>query len=285
MPASTPRLPIDYHVICDDTHAYLFFTGDNGRFYRCRTKIEDFPKGMSDPEIAIQDNRNNLFEGSMTLQDQGHRYLSHHDRSHRARHDTTAPGSPTISTASGRRSPAPIHGRRRSRESTTSPSRTASSLGREDISHGELLRDNYDQTPTIDPENLRFLFQGRDPDSGGPYHLVALSAWTLDVGPIRRISATRRGSALPACMTDGKVSRKHLTRGSRMPNRIISTALIGCAAWAAAAYGQINDVTTTEAKPTASVGLKDAFDGKFLIGAAGDLRGYSDAELANIKAN
>ncbi len=70
-----------------------------------------------------------------------------------------------------------------------------------------------------------------------------------------------------------------------MPNRIISTALIGCAAWAAAAYGQINDVTTTEAEPTASVGLKDAFDGKFLIGAAGDLRGYSDAELANIKAN
>ena len=71
MPASTPRLPIDYHIICDDTHAYLFFTGDNGRFYRCRTKIEDFPKGFSDPEIAIQDSRNNLFEGSMTYKIKG----------------------------------------------------------------------------------------------------------------------------------------------------------------------------------------------------------------------
>jgi len=34
------------------------------------------------------------------------------------------------------------------------------------------------------------------------------------------------------------------------------------------------------------MGLKDAYAGKFLIGAAGDLpRGYSEAELANIKAN
>lgn len=32
-------------------------------------------------------------------------------------------------------------------------------------------------------------------------------------------------------------------------------------------------------------GLKDVYSGKFLVGAAGDLRGYSEAELANIKAN
>jgi hypothetical protein len=71
MPRSTPRLPIDYHIICDDTHAYLFFTGDDGRFYRSRTKIEDFPNGMSDPEIAIEDNRSKLFEGSMTYKIKG----------------------------------------------------------------------------------------------------------------------------------------------------------------------------------------------------------------------
>jgi endo-1,4-beta-xylanase len=40
------------------------------------------------------------------------------------------------------------------------------------------------------------------------------------------------------------------------------------------------------AQPAAPVGLKDAYAGKFLIGAAGDIpRRYSDAELANIKAN
>ncbi|HUZ06308.1 MAG TPA: endo-1,4-beta-xylanase, partial [Candidatus Paceibacterota bacterium] len=45
-------------------------------------------------------------------------------------------------------------------------------------------------------------------------------------------------------------------------------------------------VSMKEAQQKKAKGLKDAFAGKFLIGTAGDVpRGYSDAELANIKAN
>ncbi len=52
-----------------------------------------------------------------------------------------------------------------------------------------------------------------------------------------------------------------------------------------AATGYAQNAGSTNS-PAALIGLKDAFAGKFLIGTAGDVpRGYSEAELANIKAN
>jgi hypothetical protein len=38
----------------------------------------------------------------------------------------------------------------------------------DNISHGELIRDGFDQTLTVDPRDLRFLFQGMwDKDKSG----------------------------------------------------------------------------------------------------------------------
>lgn len=181
MPASTPRLPIDYHIICDDTHAYLFFTGDNGRFYRCRTRIEDFPKGMSDPEVAIEDSRNNLFEGSMTYRIKGtNTYLTMIEALSPARYYRAW----ISDDLNGKWTPLP------GADSWQTPFAGINNVTFDDgvkpwtrdISHGELLRDNYDETPTIDPENLRFLYQGRDPASGGNYSLLPyrLGLLTLD---------------------------------------------------------------------------------------------------------
>jgi len=181
LPASTPRLPIDYHIICDDTHAYLFFTGDNGRFYRCRTTIEDFPKGMSDPEIAIEDSRNNLFEASITykIKDSDY-YLTLIEALSPARYYrawisdsldgewTPVPGADTWNT--------PFAGINNvTFEDGVEP-------WTRDISHGELIRDGYDETMTIDLNNLQFLYQGRDPQSGGNYSLLPyrLGLLTLD---------------------------------------------------------------------------------------------------------
>ncbi len=152
---------IDYHMIADDTHMYLFFTGDDGRFWRSRTKIEDFPKGMSDPELAIQDSRDNLFEGSSTYKIKGSDYyitiieaLSP-TRYYRAWISKDLNGKWI-----------PLEGA----SSFDMPFAGLNNVTFQDgvepwtreFSHGEILRDGYDEKVILDPENLKFLFQGND---------------------------------------------------------------------------------------------------------------------------
>jgi len=161
-PASAPRLWIDYWMICDDTHAYLFFTGDNGRVYRSRTKIEDFPKGMSDPEVVIEGPRNDVFEGSMTYKIKGtNTYLTLVEaigpaRYYRAWISDRLDGEWTpVPDANTWEKPFAGINNVTFEDGVTSWTR--------DISHGELIRDGYDETLTIAPDNLQLLYQGRDP--------------------------------------------------------------------------------------------------------------------------
>ena len=50
--------------------------------------------------------------------------------------------------------------------------------------------------------------------------------------------------------------------------------------------GNASKTTQAGLQPASpSIGLKDAYAGKFLIGCCAEARGYSEAELANIKAN
>jgi endo-1,4-beta-xylanase len=73
--------------------------------------------------------------------------------------------------------------------------------------------------------------------------------------------------------------------GRVMTNRLVISGLITCAMLSATIYSQ-NSADTKPQATALTMGIKDAYAGKFLIGAAGDVpRGYSDAELTNIKAN
>jgi len=82
----------------------------------------------------------------------------------------------------------------------------------------------------------------------------------------------------------GKLAqKKEIEKG--MTNRLVISGLIACAILSATIYSQ-DSATIKSAIPAPTMGIKDAYAGKFLIGAAGDIpRGYSEAELANIKAN
>jgi hypothetical protein len=168
-PPGAARLWIDFWVICDDTDAYLFSTGDDGHLYRSRTKIEDFPKGMSNPEIAIQGPRNDVFEGGMTYKIKGTgTYLTLIEaigpsRYYRAWTSDRLDGEWTpLADATTFQKPFAGINNVTFEDGVTPWTR--------DISHGELIRDGYDETLTIDPDNLQLLYQGRDPAIDKPYN-------------------------------------------------------------------------------------------------------------------
>jgi GH35 family endo-1,4-beta-xylanase len=181
-PPGAPRLWIDYWVICDDTHAYLFFTGDDGNFYRSRTKIEDFPKGMSNPEIAIRETRETLFEGSMTYRIKGTgTYLTLIEALGPNRYYRAF----TSDRLDGQWTPLP------DADTYQKPFAGINNVTFEegisawtkDISHGELVRDGYDETMTLDPSNLQLLFQGRDPTIRTDYGLLPYRLGLLKLIP------------------------------------------------------------------------------------------------------
>ncbi|GII22388.1 hypothetical protein Pme01_19850 [Planosporangium mesophilum] len=158
---------VDMWVICDDANCYLFSSDDNGHLYRSQTTLADFPNGMSEPVIALQDaNRNNLFEASNVYKVEGsNQYLliveaigSDGRRYFRSWTSPTINGNwtPLAATESN-----PF-----ARADNVTFSGTAWTS---DISHGELIRAGYDQTLTISPCHLRYLYQGMDPNAGGDY--------------------------------------------------------------------------------------------------------------------
>ncbi|MCL5281264.1 MAG: hypothetical protein M1376_15295 [Planctomycetes bacterium] len=165
---------LDYWIICDSRRAYLFLTNRNGRMWRLWTRLEDFPRGFDHCELALEAK---IFEAGHTYKLKGmDKYLTLVEENGRRYYQAyladrrDGPWTPVADTAerpfAGWTNIRPAPGGRY-------PKRDTSRLGTlqpwtDNISHGELLRDGDDQTLTVDPGHLRFLFQGMwDKDKAG----------------------------------------------------------------------------------------------------------------------
>lgn len=165
-----PSNGIDYWVICDQDFCHLFFSGDDGKLYHSKTTIADFPN-FSGYNIVMTDEVGKLFEASNVYKVDGHnQYLllveAYGPRYFRSwtSGSLDGPWTPLADTQSN-----PFAG----------AANVTFDGGKwtDDISHGEMLRSGYDETLSINPCNMQYLYQGVSPSSVGvdytrlPYRL------------------------------------------------------------------------------------------------------------------
>lgn len=159
---------VDMWVVCDSANCYLFSADDNGHLYRSQTTLAQFPNGFGNTVIAASDpNRHNFFEADNVYKVAGRdEYLLIMEAigsdGHRLFHSYTAPSLTGSWTPQSATDANPFAGENNVTFTGTPWTK--------DISSGEMIRAGYDQTLTVDPCRMRYLYQGHDPAATGSYN-------------------------------------------------------------------------------------------------------------------
>jgi hypothetical protein len=155
---------IDYWVICDDDNCYMFYSADDGGLYRAKTAKTDFPRGFKDStETVMKDDQFKLYDACNVYKMAGTgKYLllvsaiGDIGRYFRAFTSSRLDGAWTELADTEDQNFASVN------------NVTGADWATDGINHGEMLRDNPDETMTIDTCDMQYLFQGLT--SEGPSH-------------------------------------------------------------------------------------------------------------------
>jgi hypothetical protein len=166
---NAPQGAIDFWVICDSANCHLFFSNDLGQLYQASMPIDKFPSAFDNAQVVMSDPvAGNLFEASNVFRVKGtNKYLllveAYGPRYFRSWTATTLQGPWTPLAATQQN---PFAGK----ANVTFDGAAWTN----DISHGDMVRTNPDETMTIDACNMQFAYQGADPNAnpGGDYALI-----------------------------------------------------------------------------------------------------------------
>lgn len=159
--------PIDLTVICDDSDCYLFFAGDNGCIYRGSMPIGNFPGTFTNAKEIMRDEKMKLFEAVEVYKIKGQeKYLMIVE---------AGDGGPryfrafTADSLGGTWTAMPEASTRATPFAGLNNVTFEGSKWSDDISHGDIVREDPSEKKEIDLCNLQFLYQGRNPSVGGDY--------------------------------------------------------------------------------------------------------------------
>lgn len=156
-----PPNALDYWVICDDANCHLFFSADNGKLYRSKTSIGNFPN-FSGYETVMSDEVGKMFEASNVYKVEGtNKYLllveAYGPRYFRSWTATSLDGPWT-----------PLADKQSAPFAGAANVSFEGARWTDDISHGEMIRAGHDETMAISACNMQFLYQGVDPRAAAP---------------------------------------------------------------------------------------------------------------------
>jgi endo-1,4-beta-xylanase len=163
----------DFRVICDTANCHMFFTNQNGSLFRSQTSVGSFPSGFGTPVVVMKGaNANSLYASAQVYKVKGTgKYLLLAEAigtGGRYIRSWTADALDGTWTALADTEANPFAGA--SNVTFSATKWTA------DISHGEIVRDGYDETMAINPCAMQYFFQGRNQYSTAS---PALLPWKL----------------------------------------------------------------------------------------------------------